>query len=144
MVMQTLNNKKMADYKLVSYPYPVDIFDTDGYPTQEALDYIKNWTCAFIDGDYVLGQYYKNVDFTDLIEYLQLIWYYDDAVVYEDGLLEIHTLGWSGNEDVIRELRNTTLWTFKHKATQSGGHYYFRIDRESKQEWSVVKVDASY
>ena len=29
--------------KQLEYPYPNELFDTDGYPTEEALNYIKNW-----------------------------------------------------------------------------------------------------
>jgi hypothetical protein len=130
--------------ELLNYPYPDKLLDEDGYPTEAALNYIKNWSCGFVNGTYVLGKYYKNLDFTDLIEYIQSIWYYDDAVVYEDGLLEIHTLGWSGNEEVIHVLRNTTLWMMRHKATQSGGHYYFRIDKDSEYTWGVEKVKALF
>lgn len=128
--------------KISSFPYPEKLMDDEGYPTQEALDYIKNWGYGFTEGEFLLGQYYKNENMDDLIEYIQSIWYYDDAIVYEDGLLEIHTLGWSGNEEIIHVLKDTMLWAFRHRATQTGGHYYFRIDKDSAKTWSVEKVDA--
>ncbi len=128
--------------ELLDYPYPDKLLDEDGYPTEQALDYIKNWSCGFVNGTYVLGKYYKNLDFTDLIEYIRSIWYYDDAIVYKHGLLEIHTLGWSGNEDIIQELRNTTMWQFRHEATESGGHYYFRLNKKSRYTWAVKRVKA--
>lgn len=132
------------EHKVTTYPFPEVIKDTDGYPTEEGLNYIKNWGFGLIDGEFLLGSRYMDQEFDTLIEYLKLIWYYNDAIVYEDGLLEIHTLGWSGNEEIIQVLRNTTLWMFKHKATQTGGHYYFRIDRDSKQDWTVTKINATY
>lgn len=128
--------------KISSFPYPEKLMDDEGYPTQEALDYIKNWGYGFTEGEFLLGQYYKNENMDDLIEYIQSIWTYDDAIVYEDGLLEIHTLGWSGNEEIIHVLKDTMLWAFRHRATQTGGHYYFRIDKDSAKTWSVEKVDA--
>jgi hypothetical protein len=120
--------------ELLDYPYPDKLLDSDGYPTEEALDYIKNWSCGFVNGTYALGKYYKNLDFTDLIEYIRSIWYYDDAIVYKHGLL--------GNEDIIQELRNTTMWQFRHKATQTGGHYYFRLNNKSRYTWAVKRVKA--
>jgi hypothetical protein len=128
--------------KISSFPYPDKLMDDEGYPTQEALDYIKNWGYGFVNGEFLLGQFYKDTNMDDLIEYIQSIWYYDDAIVYEDGLLEIHTLGWSGNEEIIHVLKDTMLWAFRHRATQTGGHYYFRIDKDSAKTWSVEKVDA--
>lgn len=127
--------------KTIFYPHPDVLLDDEGYPTQAALDYIKNWGLIFIDGKFITGPCYDHTDYDDLIEYLQSIWYYHDGVVYQDGLLELHTMGWSGNEEVIRELEKTILWSLRLRATESGGHYYFRIDRNSKQNWRVVKVD---
>lgn len=130
--------------KISSFPYPDKLMDDEGYPTQEALDYIKNWGYGFVDGEFLLGQYYKSENMDNLIEYIQSIWCYDDAIVYEDGLLEIHTLGWSGNEEIIHVLKDTMLWAFKFQASQTGGHYYFKIDRNSTKTWEVTKVDATY
>lgn len=132
------------EIKISSFPYPNKLTDDEGYPTEEALDYIKNWGYGFVNGEFLFGQFCKNENMDDLIEYLQSIWYYNDAIVYEDGLLEIHTLGWSGNEEVIRVLKNTMLWAFKFQASQTGGHYYFRIDKNSEKNWSVEKVDSLY
>ena len=56
----------------------------------------------------------------------------------------ISTAGWSGNESVIEELRNTDLWLLKFRAHLSGGHYYFKIDPESEWDFSVEKVKKNY
>ena len=130
--------------KTVSYPYPNELYDQDGYPTKEALDYVKNWSYEFVDKEVVWGQYAITDDYTLLIDYLKEIWACKDGVIYEDGLLEIHTLGWSGNEEIISILETTTLWTFKKVAHQTGGHYYFRVDDNSKQTWQVQKVDSKW
>lgn len=135
----------MESNKIKEYPYPTQLMDDNGYPTQEALDYIKNWGYETIrDNDQVteliFGKYFNQTDLTPLIEYIQCIWAYDDAVVYEDGLLELHTVGWSGNEEIISELKNTTLWWFRHRATRTGGHYYFKIDNNSEYDYDVVKI----
>ena len=137
----------MEETKIVSYPYPKKLHDDEGYPTQEALDYIKNWGYETIDGEIVFGEYFMVTavtDYTALVAYLKSLWYYDDGIVEEDGMLEIHTFGWSGNEDIIHVLKNTVLWTLKHRATQTGGHYYFRLNDKSGKDWSVEKVDSMW
>ncbi len=42
--------------------------------------------------------------------------------------LELHTGGWSGNEDIINALRNNRLFfpIYWYKS-ERGGHYYFKI-----------------
>ena len=119
----------------ISWDYPKQLMDNEGYPTSEALDYIRNW--SFYHGR--VGQYFGEGKYEELIEYIKSIWAYNDAIVYEDGLLEIHTYGWSGNEDIIEELKHTNLWLMRHRATQTGGHYYFKIDKDSEFDYWVTK-----
>ena len=134
----------MEETKIVSYPYPEQLHDNYGYPTQEALDYIKNWGWEIIDNETVFGEFFTVPDYTGLVAYLKSLWYYDDGIHEEDGMLEIHTLGWSGNEDIIRVLKTTMFWNMKHRATQTGGHYYFRLNDKSGKDWSVEKVDSRW
>jgi hypothetical protein len=127
----------------ISFPYPDTLMDQDGYPTEAALDYIKNWHILIEDeGKYKFGHLY--MDYRGLIDYIKSIWTYDDAIREEDGLLEIHTLGWSGNEDIIYELKKTALWSHRLRATESGGHYYFKLDSDSEWDYSVEKVKRRY
>ena len=42
--------------------------------------------------------------------------------------LELHTAGWSGNEEIIRALQKSLFWTFYWQKTYRGGHYYFKIN----------------
>ena len=114
----------------LSYHYPNELKDSDGYPTEEALDYIKNWS--------ITGKYFGKGNYEELIEYVRSILTYNDAINYEDGLLEIHTFGWSGNEDIIEELKKTDLWLLKHRATQTDGHY-FQIE-DKGYDWQVNKI----
>lgn len=115
----------------ILWKYPEELFTEDGYPTQEALDYIRNWQ--------VNGEYWCKSMYRELIDYVKSIWTYNDAIEEENGLLEIHTYGWSGNEDIIDELNKTDLWLMKFRAKQSGGHYYFKLDSDSEYDWWVVK-----
>ena len=116
----------------IFWKYPEELLDEDGYPTEEALDYIRNWQ---VGGEYWCKSMYK-----ELIEYIKSIWWMaSDAVEFEGGLLELHTYGWSGNESIIDELNKTDLWLMKFRAKQAGGHYYFKIDSEAEEDWWVVR-----
>ena len=73
----------------------------------------------------------------DVIEYLHELatlwqWGEDDGFFDLKGKrvlrLELHTGGWSGNEDIIDAMqRNIYFWTRFWLKTERGGHYYFRI-----------------
>lgn len=121
--------------KLKEYMFPEVLIDSEGYPTKEALDYIKNW--SFYQG--IAGKYFGESMYNELIEYIKTIWNYNDAIVYENGLLEIHTYGWSGNEDIIEELKYTDLWLLTFRCRQTGGHFYFKVTDESEMDWVVTK-----
>jgi hypothetical protein len=124
----------------ITWDYPKELHDEDGYPTPEALDYIKNWGVTYGQLDTKFGSKFGNRLYNELVEYIRDLWWFSqDGIEYQDGLLEIHTLGWSGNEDIVAELKNTDLWMFKFKAQTAGGHYYFKIDSESEHDWYIVK-----
>lgn len=128
-------------YPLQPLPEPDDLFDPQGYPTVAALEYIKNWAIVR-DEEFKasFGEYFgKPEKIDDLIKYIQSIWTYDKSVVYDGKLLEIHTGGWSGNEEIIYELKQTSLWMFKLRCQSAGGHYYFNITDE-ENTWEVVKT----
>lgn len=132
---------------IVSWEYPDELFDKDGYPTPEALDYIKNWSIIWgVNEDMTkCGKYFGTEENYDhLIDYLKALWCYSDGVVYWNGLLELHTMGWSGNEEIIAELKKTNLWLLKFSAHQAGGHYYFKIDKDAEEDWWIVRsIDKS-
>jgi len=41
--------------------------------------------------------------------------------------VELHTGGWSENEEVIGALQHSMFWVFYWAKSVRGGHYYFRI-----------------
>lgn len=124
----------------VSYQYPKELFDDEGYPTSESLDYIKNWSVMIGLYDDMLknGQFFGKEKYDMLISYLEELWW-GDLIYYEDGLLELHTGGWSGNEEIISELKHTDMWMHKFRCNESGGHYFFKIDSDSDFDWQVIK-----
>lgn len=79
-------------------------------------------------------------DAHNLVKRLRNMWQYDDYFIENWGLdhihkerpvlmLELHTGGWSGNEDIIKVLQKHKLfWKMWWWKTERGGHYYFKID----------------
>ena len=94
---------------------------SDGYPTDEFLDYIRFW-----------NPYDNKV--MDLIELICDNWEHG-SMGYKIGKkyngkikIELHTLGWSGNESIITALQeNTFFWIMYWHKSIRGGHYYFEI-----------------
>jgi len=90
--------------------------DEHGYITEKELEQIKKWDVA--------------KDANGLIRFLEDNWYFADQgyFKYEYPSLELHTAGWSGNEDTIHALeQNTTFWMLCWVMSKRGGHYYFDV-----------------
>ena len=59
--------------------------------------------------------------------------------IHEDeNLISIHSGGWSDNEQLIREFKETGWWFRYHRITSAGGHYYFNTDYSGKKDWKIV------
>ena len=96
--------------------------DSDGYPTEEELETIRNWN--------IIGK----KEAKQLMEYVQSIWNFgDEYFKVKDANNSIyyilHTGGWSGNEDIIGALQENIhcFWLFYWLSTRRGGHYIFKI-----------------
>ena len=61
----------------------------------------------------------------------------------DDNLIAIHTGGWSENEKLIDEFKETSWWAKYHEITTRGGHFYFDTDPYSKNtgkwNWIITK-----
>jgi len=108
---------------------PETLLDVNGYPTDEWLEFIKN---------------YQPSDYLPLIKFVKKLlpkgWYFSDWGVvihriYKGKIkLELHTGGWSGNEEIIRAILSNKQFThFKMKYVKltAGGHYYFEIAEDN-------------
>ena len=99
---------------------PEELLDIDGYPTEEYLDFIRGYDFLF-------------EDVRPFLDILRDGWAYRDwgfkfRRKYKDHqTLELHTAGWSGNEEVIGALKETYFFTLYWEKTHRGGHYYFKI-----------------
>lgn len=104
---------------------PQVLLDSDGYPTKEWLRFIK---------------LYKPSDEIPIMSFVALLmdgwWAADWGIVLHKKYkgkrkLELHTGGWSGNEDIIDAiLANIYLTHFAMRYIKwlTGGHYYFEIN----------------
>ena len=67
---------------------------------------------------------------------------YYGSIEIDENLVAIHTGGWSDNEELISEFRETLWWFRYHKITAAGGHYFFNTDfTNGKKEWIINAVN---
>lgn len=101
----------------------MNCLDNHGYPTDEFLKFIEDYTG-------------KEMPFDEFLSLLKEIWQYgDDAFVLHKPYrgkrkLEVHTAGWSGNEDIIYKIIGNiylTHFLMEYKEWHTGGHFYFEI-----------------
>ncbi len=55
-----------------------------------------------------------------------------------DNLIDIHTGGWSENELLIEDFKQTGWWHRYHEITARGGHYYFNTNTDAYKEWKII------
>jgi len=96
------------------------------YPSDEQLETIKAWDVL-------------KTGIKPLVEYVRELWKYGDDYTYlrkgKDKLFkkpcmkfELHTFGWSGNEQIVYALeQNFMFWCNSWNQTNRGGHYRFEI-----------------
>ena len=101
---------------------PKILLDNEGYPTNEFLDFIR--------------KYRGEIPIKDFLEILRDGWFFQDwGFVLKRKYkgkkkLELHTGGWSGNEETIREIIANpyiAIYQMRYIKWVAGGHYYFEI-----------------
>jgi len=96
----------------------------DEYPEENELKQIRNWEIA--GKDTTNENLHSNIQ--ELIEFIQERWRYTGNYFQLNGrYLELHTGGWSGNEDIIHALRLNLFWMIYWQKSVRGGHYYFKL-----------------
>jgi hypothetical protein len=104
---------------------PAVLLDDEGYPTEEWLQFIKT---------------YKPDESLPLLTFVKKVlvdgWYMSDwgFVLHRKykGIhkLELHTGGWSGNEETIAAITSNmwlTHFQMRYVMWRTGGHYYFEL-----------------
>jgi hypothetical protein len=115
--------------------------DNDGYPTEEELKTFEKWKPNTFDT--------KTFSVHEIVDHIKAIWWTPDwGFKLHEGRdrlfrkkvmkLELHTGGWSGNEDVIGELQQTMFWILYWVESHRGGHYYFNIPWQAWKGNSIV------
>lgn len=99
-------------------------FDSDGYPTEELLDYISRLSPLEHDP-------------FEIAEYINECWHWNDMSRWlnrnpQEGCWTISTGGWSGNESIIAALRKSLWWMCYWYREERGGHFWFKIQRREK------------
>jgi len=89
------------------------------YPTEADLEYIKNYKFA------------EHKSFKLLLNFIEDLWHWSDFISWDKYNMEMHTGGWSGNEDIIEALQGTDFWLLCWQESRRGGHYKFSL----KEEW---------
>ena len=107
------------------------------YPSDIVLERIKNFDIF-------------EEDIEKLLELIENEWEYADVGYFkqyvEEGknILELHTGGWSGNEEILEALReNFAFWSAYWWKTERGGHYWFELKdlRKNEKNKSFIKVN---
>lgn len=102
--------------------YPSEDLDAEGYPTDEALEFIAKFN---------LNKFSTRL----LVMYVSSIWKYlpDDFSLKYKRKVNLSTYGWSGNEDIVEALqRNLLFWSYCYHSHTTGGHWTFRLREFAK------------
>lgn len=124
------NNLTTGNMRILQETGTENLLDEDGYPTDFALERIRSW-------EYTEG-------WNELFEFIKPLWAYSDMEwwseehdvttiecgekVAVENVFYISTVGWSGNESIIRALESNKLfWWDCWYQHRRGGHYIFRV-----------------
>lgn len=90
----------------------------DNYPTDDELQRIREWDALDPRGWFDFIQSVGN--------YWPEDWYWDETTDTGATVYHVSTGGWSGNEDIIRAMKeNFVLWSMNWESHRRGGHYTF-------------------
>ena len=101
------------------FPHP--IFDVDNCPTDEALEFIREYDVTLYG-------------FRAIIPLLNDVWFHaEDGFIFNEktGRLSLATFGRSDNEDIIDALRdNIHFWSVCWQKTERGGRYVLKLPKK--------------
>jgi hypothetical protein len=120
---------------------PEEWLDSDGYPTETALDTIRSWKSdpgvllEFVRGLWRYPEYFSPPK--------PYVWPKDWERPLEEGKeYNVSTAGWSGNESLIEALKaNFVFWMTCWYSTTRGGHYVFHINEKRGSTSGLVEYE---
>lgn len=88
------------------------------YPTEEELLKIEKW------------DFEKDGSISEFLDFLRSLWHWEEYFSLKGKRtleFELHTGGWSGNEEIIDALsKNFIFWSMCWQKSTRGGNYYFK------------------
>jgi len=85
------------------------------YPTEADLLAIESW------------KFNRAKSYRNLAQFVCAIWHWPERARLYGSWLQLHTGGWSGNEEIVSALKTTMFWMLCWQKSERGGHYYFRL-----------------
>lgn len=109
---------------------PAPTFDADGYPTEETERLIAKWNAN---------------DAIGWIEFIKSAWnkHYGKVVFDHDNSIVLITGGWSGNEYIVRSMKdNRVLWSMLWESSHRGGLEVLRLPETQFQPEAMVSTES--
>lgn len=94
----------------------------ESYPSESTLERIRKF-----------NPFEESIEV--LLNLIESEWWAAESLwTYENNILEIHTGGWSENEDIIEALEDNQyyFWELFWWKSERGGHYWFEIKDYTK------------
>ena len=103
--------------------------DEDGYPTEETLDKIENWSYNDPKGWF---KFIENIWHLRSWGWTEGSYKQNESDSKNKYRYYVSTGGWSGNESIIRAMQeNKNLWYYSWVQSRRGGHYIFEVKDEN-------------
>ena len=97
------------------------------YPSEQTLKLIREWDIL------------KN-GIKPLVAIVMDVWHWEDYRILKGNKLQLHTGGWSGNEDIIQALhQNKYFWMVCWLMEKRSGHYWFNVSEIKKNKQGDIK-----
>jgi hypothetical protein len=105
----------------------MEYLDEDRYPTEEYLNWLKDWRSWVEEGT-------SDAMVPNILQSLKETWTYGSIEIKRpynaQFVVELHTYGWSGNEEIIEALEKNPLFWSNWIRHDVGGHYYFKFPKK--------------
>jgi len=113
-----------------------NLLDEDGYPNKWALLCVRIWPYNDPEGWFKFIESLWHLPEMGWSKYqVPHNWRLNKTIT----AYKISTGGWSGNEDIIRNMqKNAMLWSTTWFQSRRGGHYVFEVDDDSEDNTSAI------